>query len=104
MGEGITPEQFKILSELRKEAKATVKVEYVEILKSNWLKILAIQCSEPCKQYYIVFKLNGQEHTVQIDKHEYMIALKKGCPPKTIAHIRDTIADQIGEIFLKETL
>lgn len=103
MSEGITPEQFKILSELRKEAKKTIKAEYTEILKGNRFTVLTIQYSEPCHQYYIVFKLNMEEHTVKVDKHEQMIALKQGQPSEVIKYIQDVIANKLAKIFLGET-
>ena len=102
MNEGITPEQFKVLSALRKEAKEVIKAEYIDVLKSSWLQILKIDYGEPDQQYYIIFKLNGETHTIKIDKHKYMIALKQNHPSKAINFICDIIADKLTKIFLTE--
>lgn len=103
MNEGITAEQFKILSALRKEAKEVVIAEYVEILEDNNFTVLDIKYGEPVQQYFIFFKLNGEEYKIRIDKREQIIALRQGHPQKAINYIRNIIADKLTTIFLTET-
>ncbi|KKN77456.1 hypothetical protein LCGC14_0360150 [marine sediment metagenome] len=106
MSEGITAEQFKVLSELRKEATEIVVGEYVDLLKDNTFTVLEVKHDAPCQHYCIIFKLNGQKHVVEIGADESTVVMQKRKRPayQVFTHVKNIIAEKLARVFLEETL